>query len=85
MPFFEYQAKNYDGVNVKGIIEAQSETAALEILAEKKMLPLAIKLNVGRVLNPGDHGSPPPNPLARRGNRRSDGFESLRSNDRGDF
>ena len=35
MPFFEYQAKNYEGLSIKGTIEAASESAAMEILAEK--------------------------------------------------
>jgi type IV pilus assembly protein PilC len=44
MPFFEYQAKNYEGLSIKGTIEAASESAAMEILAEKKLLPIALKL-----------------------------------------
>jgi type IV pilus assembly protein PilC len=43
MPFFEYQAKNYEGVNVNGTIEAASETTALDILADKKLFLLSIK------------------------------------------
>lgn len=48
MPFFEYQAKNYEGLSVKGIIEAASETSALEILAEKNLLPLSLNLKKER-------------------------------------
>jgi type II secretory pathway component PulF len=44
MPFFEYLAKNNEGLSVRGVIEASSETAAIEVLAERDLLPLTIKL-----------------------------------------
>ncbi len=44
MPLFEYHAKTYDGQTTKGVIEAFSEIAVVEILAKKNLLPISIKV-----------------------------------------
>ncbi len=43
MPLFDYRAKDADGNNVSGVIEAATETVALDELAERNLTPVFIK------------------------------------------
>src|SRR5688572_12029967 len=41
---FEYNAKNDQGASVKGLVEAETESAAAKLLAAQKLSPIDIKI-----------------------------------------
>ncbi|MFA4818604.1 MAG: type II secretion system F family protein [Patescibacteria group bacterium] len=43
MPFFDYHAKDYKGQDQSGVVEAASESLALEVLAEKQLTPVSVE------------------------------------------
>ena len=54
MPHFEYTAVNEAGARVTGALEAENEAAALRVLGERRLLPVAVQPKGG-----GPAGAPP--------------------------
>ena len=48
MPFFDYKAKDASGNNTEGVVEALTEPAALDVLAERHLLPFFLQERVER-------------------------------------
>ena len=44
MPLFEFQAKKPDGKTMSGTIDAADEQSVAQLLLDKKLYPLVIKL-----------------------------------------
>jgi type IV pilus assembly protein PilC len=48
MPFFDYKAKDAAGNNTEGVVEAPTESAALDVLAERHLVPFSLQVRVER-------------------------------------
>lgn len=48
MPLFDYKAKDVSGSSVEGVVEAPTESAALDVLAERHLVPFFFEERVER-------------------------------------